>query len=394
MFSTVFTLPLRFPFAFVPFSSVPFRFVPSHGRTRPLLTWSAVLPGAAVRVLRTVVGRRALQVGLLVGGLCVLGFLCGEQAQAAEGVGALPGTMTGRLVGPPAAPKPAHPVTAADTALVESTATDAHRERGRDTHSATAAATATATGGASTPVVPETGTSDDLTRPAGGTVLGAVTEDVVGTVADGVVRPVGDLVKPVGDLVETVTTGLTETVGIPAQPTVPGWPTLPSYPESPSWPTLPPLPGTPSVPGLPGIPGQTLPAPAPVTSAPQQSGSGGHAPEKPAGDKGSADGGAVYGPRFAGHGTVTDGTVRGSDHRTTSASTSTAHAPAHQAPSENPSGALGGKSAVDNGSSRHGDAHAITPNHRAPLRLVPGAAASVDAAGTRDRHRDIPVFPG
>lgn len=226
-----------------------------------------------------------------------------------------------------------------------------------------------------------------------------MTEDVLGAVADRVVQPVGDLV-------ETVTTGLTETVGIPAQSSPPGWPTLPSLPASPaspSWPTLPTVPGVPTVPGaptvpgLPGTPGQTLPAPVPVTSAPQPQ-SADHATGKSADDEGSADGDAVYGPRFAGHITVTDPVARPSAHRTTSTPTSTsastAHAPAHQAPSDDRGGALGGKSAVDNGSSRHGDAHAVTPDHRAPLRLVPGAAASVEAAGTQDRHRDIPVFPG
>ncbi|MYT07905.1 hypothetical protein GT021_26505 [Streptomyces sp. SID5470] len=145
----------------------------------------------------------------------------------------------------------------------------------------------------------------------------------------------------------------------------------------------------PTVPGLPGTPGQTLPAPAPVTSAPQPQ-PGDQAARKPAGDEGSAGGAVGFGPRFAGHGTVTELVTHHPAHR----ATSTAHMPAHQAPSDSPGGALSGKSAVDNGSSRHGDAHAVTPHHRAPLRLVPGAAASVDAAGTRDRHRDIPVFPG
>ncbi|MEU0942919.1 hypothetical protein ABZ379_08980 [Streptomyces canus] len=284
------------------------------------MTWSAAFPVATVRMLRAVVGRRALQVGLLVGGLFVLGFLCGEQAHAADGIGALPGRTLGQLVNPPAEP--------------------------------TATPTDAAKGGAPRPVVP-----------------GPTASDLVGT----------------------VTTGLTETAGIPAQPTQPGWPTLPSLPEAPSWPTLPTVPGAPTVPGLPGVPGQTLPAPTPVTSAPQPQ-PGDHAARKPAGDEGSADGGAGFGPRFAGHGTVTEAVAPHSAHR--AASTSTAHVPSHQAPSDSPGGALGGKSAMDNGSSRHGDAHAVTPDHRAPLRLVAGAAASVDAAGTRDRHRDIPVFPG
>jgi hypothetical protein len=332
------------------------------------LTWSAAFPGTAVRVLRAAVGRRALQVGLLVGGLFVLGFLCGEQAQAADGIGALPGKAVGQLVKPPAEPMTKHTATPEDTA----------------TPTVTPTFTDPAKGSSPRPVAPKSGGSltDALTHQAeDDKVLRPVTEDVVGVVTDGVVRPVGDLV-------ETVTTGLTETVGIPAGSTLPGWPTLPSFPESPSWPTLPAVPALPTVPGLPGIPGSTLPAP--VTSAPQPR-PGDHAATKPTDDEGSAGQGALYGPRFAGDSTVTEAAVHPSAHHTTAP---TAHAPAHQAPSDNQGGALGGKSAVDNGSSRHGDAHAVTLENRAPLRLVPGAAASVDAAGTRDRHRDIPVFPG
>ncbi|MEU0041370.1 hypothetical protein ABZ063_47515, partial [Streptomyces sp. NPDC006333] len=41
--------------------------------------------GAALRLLRTAAGRRALQASLLVGGVFALGFLCGEQARAADG---------------------------------------------------------------------------------------------------------------------------------------------------------------------------------------------------------------------------------------------------------------------------------------------------------------------
>ncbi|MGW0419892.1 hypothetical protein [Streptomyces sp. NPDC003015] len=331
------------------------------------MTWSAAFPGATLRVLRAVVGRRALQVGLLVGGLFVLGFLCGEQAQAADGIGALPGRTVGQLVKPPAEPKSTPHMSMDTTTTMD-----------------------TAKAGASQPVAAKPG-ADAPTHPADDKVLRPVTEGVVGAVVNGVVQPVEDVVG-------TVTTGLTETVGIPAQPTLPGRPTMPSPPESPSWPTLPTLPTVPSaptVPGLPAVPGQTLPAPAPVISAPQPQ-SGDHAAGESAGDEESADGGAVYGPRFAGRGTVTESIARPSAHRTTSTpiSTSAAHAPAHQAPSDNRGGALGGKSAVDSGSARHADAHAITPDHRAPLRLVAGAAASVDAAGTRDRHRDIPVFPG
>ncbi|WP_406374121.1 hypothetical protein OG788_27605 [Streptomyces sp. NBC_00647] len=69
-------------------------------------------------------------------------------------------------------------------------------------------------------------------------------------------------------------------------------------------------------------------------------------------------------------------------------------APARQAPPGDPSGVLGGQSAVDSAAPRHGDAQAVAPNHPVPLRLAPGASAEVTPAGTRDRHRAIPVFPG
>ncbi|MCF1600154.1 hypothetical protein L0P92_42415, partial [Streptomyces muensis] len=43
-------------------------------------------PAAALRVLRIAAGRRALELVLLVGGLFVIGLLCGGQASAADGV--------------------------------------------------------------------------------------------------------------------------------------------------------------------------------------------------------------------------------------------------------------------------------------------------------------------
>ncbi|MFE1883935.1 hypothetical protein ACFW7O_30490, partial [Streptomyces diastatochromogenes] len=50
----------------------------------------AAVFGTAVRVLRTAAGRRALQLAMLVGGLFLLGFLCGEQAHAADGTPVAP----------------------------------------------------------------------------------------------------------------------------------------------------------------------------------------------------------------------------------------------------------------------------------------------------------------
>jgi hypothetical protein len=340
-----------------------------------------------VRVLRVAIGRRALQVGLLLGGLLVLGFLWGEQAQAADGIGALPGSAVAGLVkpaaegaddvatalGPGAAADPGvgtvagNRVGPAKGSALEPVAPDSiTAEPGH--HRA----------GASGPRNPAPDTvpgalTDVLAHPADGKVLRPVTEDLVGVVGDQVVRPVGELV-------ETVTTGLTETVGMSPPASLPELPPLPSFPESPSWPTLP------------GVPVRTLPVPAPVTSAPRLQ-PGGHAATTSADEKGPVGADAVYGPRFSGWDTLTETVAHTSAHRTTTSSTA-APAPGHRVPSDTPGGALGGKPAVDNGSSRHGDAYAVTLIHRAFPRLVPGAAADVDAAGTRDRHRDIPVFPG
>ncbi|MFE7231012.1 hypothetical protein ACFVAF_10110 [Streptomyces sp. NPDC057596] len=67
---------------------------------------------------------------------------------------------------------------------------------------------------------------------------------------------------------------------------------------------------------------------------------------------------------------------------------------AHQPPVGGPDGVFGDHAAADSGASRHGDAHAVTVPERAPLRLVPGAAARAAAVGARDRHQTVPVFPG
>lgn len=77
-----------------------------------------------MRVLRAAVGRRALQLVLLVGGLFMLGFLCGEQAHAADGIGALPAKAAGQLVKPPAEPMAKHTATAIPTATATDTDTD------------------------------------------------------------------------------------------------------------------------------------------------------------------------------------------------------------------------------------------------------------------------------
>ncbi|MFE6405640.1 hypothetical protein ACFVOR_01750 [Streptomyces sp. NPDC057837] len=75
-------------------------------------------------------------------------------------------------------------------------------------------------------------------------------------------------------------------------------------------------------------------------------------------------------------------------------STRAGQAPAGEAPVDRPDGTLGNRSSADNGTSRHGDTHAVASSHRVPLRLVPGTAVRGEAGGTRDSHGDVPVFPG
>lgn len=74
-------------------------------------------------------------------------------------------------------------------------------------------------------------------------------------------------------------------------------------------------------------------------------------------------------------------------------SVAAAGGPERPAPTGDPDGVLG-KQAADGSAPRHGDAHAVTPGDRGSLRLASGATAGVDAPRTRERHRDIPVFPG
>jgi hypothetical protein len=355
------------------------------------LTWPAVPPHVALRILRTAAGRRALQVALLVGGLFALGFLCGGQASAAEdvptapttsshtavadvdGVRSLSGGVVGRLVKPPAEPDVHHSVD--DTGADTNTGSTPSGSEG---------------GGALTDALDSLGGGDGSNR------LSELLPPPVKDVEEQVLRPVteqlvgvvdGEVLQPVGDLVETVTEQLDE-----AQSKLP---LLPSLPEEPS---LPGLPGLPTAPGLPELPVQTLPdttlpdTTVPVTTVPQ--------PESPvAGSPDGDDSGKQSGRTAATAVFYGPPSVAGSPTTGTAAQTGgqraaqAAHTPVQQAPADDPGGAPGNRSAADGGSSRHVDAHAVSLNHRAPLRLVAGAAARTDAAGTRDRHQDIPVSP-
>jgi hypothetical protein len=362
------------------------------------LTLPAALPfaGAALRAMRTAAGRRALQLTLLVGGLFALALLCEGQAHAADGTPtasaapAAAGTQDGtaqtaegaarRFEGTvsngaghgsrePMAHR-GHPTTSAghvphvESPVLRSggraASPAAQRDAkpvGRPAPGALAASVA--------PVASVTGTAPAV----GGTVRQAV-RPVTATL----VRPVGDMVvRPVGELVRTVTDG---PAGAPAQ-----WPPLPSLPSPPGLPGLPALPG---LPGLPKPPVHTLPAPA----GPRQPGGG---TERPGAVEQRVTG--VYGPRSG----VTSAAPRGEYAPLAPHAVQLPHRPRHQAPdggSGDPAHVFGDQPGADGGTPRHGDGHAVTSNHRAAPRLVPGVTAALTADGTRDRHRDIPEFPG
>ncbi|WP_327401832.1 hypothetical protein OG194_17770 [Streptomyces sp. NBC_01288] len=271
----------------------------------------AALPGAALRVTRTAVGRRVcqrvLQVALLVGGLFVLGVVFGGQAQAAEG-----------------GPVPAKPV--------------------------------------------------NLGKP-GIPVVASVVKSVPVLVL--VPETTAQVVQPVADVVKTVTEVL-------AKAQVPPLSSLPALPSLPAEPTLP----------VRTLPAQSTPVPVPATPQPSH-GSGSkvgvvtahrHASE-PAAVSTHVAVSVTYGPSVGAVGRAV--VVR--------------HAPSsfagrtptrHQAPAGDPDGAQRNQSGVDNGGSRHCDACAVTLGFRVSVRIVPGVVAGADAAETRDRYRDVPVFPG
>ncbi len=353
----------------------------------PLLTWSAALSGAATRVLRVAAGRRALHLVLLVGGLFVLGVLCGERADAAE---AAPGPGTLARVAAPVAVVPGE------------------RAGGEGRF-----------GGSQGGALGSRGSAEP-----------AVGQRVV----EGVGRSVGErVVRPVGDVVETVSGRLAGTegqgaasIGLPSRPEspsspgvsgLPGSPDLPDlpglpespdlpgpsgvpaipgisgFPQAPAFPRVPAVPGVSQLPGVSALPVRTLPLPGAVVLLP--GGVGGSASH----DGGSEERGRVVGAvglHGPGLGVATGGVGAAVDRDGVRqrGGAGGEYAPGHRAPAGRGEGVLDSRSAADSGSPRHGDAHAVTVSQRTPVGLMPGAAARVEADGTRDRHRDIPVFPG
>ena len=297
------------------------------------MTWSAALSDAALRMTRTAAGRRAVQLALLVGGLLAVGLLWGERAHAESGVGALPG---GRAVQVDSGVHGAGP---AEERLHRAAEERLHRAAGDRTFRA----------------------------------------------ADGVGERVGE--GPARTRLKV--------------PTAPSSPRLAAPPQPPAW--------------WPHLDLPRHPLPAPDASDPQPD-----TTTVPAADAAAHGGGpppttaSPAGPDTPAH------PLRRADHRTshvihTSDTSRLSHSsrprrpshPSHPeepptptgpAPAEHPSGGQpdgesGNRFVREGGSSRHGDARALTVSLQAPLGLVPGVVARTDATGASDAHRDISLFP-
>ncbi|MEV0979223.1 hypothetical protein [Streptomyces sp. NPDC049915] len=303
------------------------------------MTWQPALSGAAVRVVRAVAGRRVLQAALLLGGLLVLGLLCGQRAQAAEQA-------------------PAAPLTKA-----------------------------TATVASASPETPSLAPS--ATRPASRAVDARVVRPI-GEVRDATTAAVHDAAGIDDTVGIDDTAGFDETAPVKTLP-VPSAPQpLPALPARPAPPALPQAPSLPALHGAPHLP---------VPSAPGVDGGGvpaGHsAAPAPAGPVRAADASAFRAHR--------SGPVAASAQpqpRHTAHPLSTRPLSAHpgrdtvpQGPADGPSGAVVGGSAAGDGTPGHGDAYAVTPRHRLPLPVRAGTAAPGAAPRIQDRYRDIPVFP-
>ncbi|MEV5997676.1 hypothetical protein AB0L96_40695 [Streptomyces sp. NPDC052115] len=307
-----------------------------------------------MRFVRAAAGRRALQVVLVLGGLMVLGLLLGGRAQAADGpVGGADAVSAGQARPLKSAAEPvADPV-------AESTAE---------------------------PIAPSA--ADSTAEPVTRTVrhaADAVTEPVAEPVARPAVRPavrpvvrpnVRPLVRPVGEVVDGVAGTLPE-ASDPSK-------LLPGH-------------GTP--PGSGDGAGRGSGAePAPAHEGAQPPGKAGERADSASGRDRSAERRPV-GPRadsaYMSAIRWADGaSVRDRDaHGGVVAGEYGTGRPSLPSPVP-PGGSVVNATAGDGGSSRPGDLHAAAFGGRTPVRHLVGPGFSPDHALLRDRHRDIPEFPG
>ncbi|MEW2154126.1 hypothetical protein AB0950_02325 [Streptomyces sp. NPDC007189] len=325
----------------------------------------AALLGTSVRVLRTAAGRRALQLVLLVGGLFTLGFLCGEQAHAADGT-PLPAQMTS-AAGRPGPSGHADPARAAQVVRAAGAEQAVHGAGAAQVVHAVPAVQGV-------PAVPPVRT---VSEPLAGPVVRRV-----GVKAAIPVQAVSSVRDSVRDVLTAVSRAVEETAGraVSGQPRT----TAPSLP-------------LPDLAPVTDVPVQVTPEP--MSAPPSRQRDVGAAVSGPAEERGRHAGAGgraavgapasavVYGPG----GAEVPQPVAYIGARYSAAAA--AAVPERPVPTGDPDGVLG-KPAADGSASRHGDAHAVTLGDRASVRLAPGATARVDAPRPRERHRDILVFPG
>ncbi|MFV0134111.1 hypothetical protein ACLGIH_12850 [Streptomyces sp. HMX87] len=391
------------------------------------MTWSAALPGAAQRMLRAAAGRRALRVVLLVGAVFVLGLCFGQRAQAAEDGVTSPGAAAadGRAVGGAAVDRVVAAVPEGGVREV-SGVTRASEDRPispvrpdasdrRDTSDVRDSVGLSRP--SDLPVLSEPPQSPDVADLSGLSGSADVADlsglsgsaDVADLSGLSGLADVADLSGLSGSADLADLSGLPGPAGLTAPSGLVGLSGLTGPSGGPGDPGA--LPGSAGLPALPGLPGPapdpaaTLPAPAvpapptgsatasaaeDILGAPGAPASGSRAREARAEDRpGGTDAarGVAHGPHVIGPG------PRSPAHGDEGRAAPPLPAPAPHAPPGDPDGELANRAAADNGTPRHGDAHAVTLDHRVPLRLAPGAIARAEAAETRDRYRDIPVSP-
>ncbi|MFF1355305.1 hypothetical protein [Streptomyces sp. NPDC058297] len=334
------------------------------------MTSPVALPAAALRVVRAAAGRRALnmalRVMLLAGGLVVIGLLCGGRAHAAEGV--LPPTeATGEQAVHATAHAPVHGSVPAPVHASASAPTPHH--------------TSPAPGSR-----PVGAVRQQAVEPARNRVAEPVRTHVVEPVRTQVAVPVVREVREAGEVWGTVQGAVREEVseagefagglvgGLAAE-------APPQFlPGPPSMPGLPGIPGQIGEPGAPGRPGDCAHAAAPNAGA--QAAAGHREAARPGKREAVERADNAFAPAAA-------DAVPARTPATKAAGTSIpAPAPAF------PSGSAVGQSAGDGSSTRHSDLAAAAFGSGATARLLPGSTAPSHAAPTRDRHRDIPEFPG
>ncbi|AXE88083.1 hypothetical protein C1703_24070 [Streptomyces sp. Go-475] len=431
-------------------------------------------------MLRTAAGRRALQAGLLVGGVLLIGLLCGERAHAADGVRtpansvavrtrpAVPQIVSGagsvhhvRAVGERAEGERSVRERGARASGVVGQVLSGGRGEARAKVSAPAsAAPASALAPAPAPAPAASASASAPSRsperpspppPARSKRLlltgSVLPESSVSTTLPKFPAPSALPTRPPvlpESPVAAALPKLPPLPDVPLPPTLPDVPPLPTPPAIPALPTLPDLLNPPELSDLPNLPGPLDPLdpsdalgplnpldPPDVPELPVPSDDGVAVPEGPgapwlpsrpalpshrlpvpvtvhleAGEPvGSAsDVPAVVQRAEAAEPAAAGTAVHGVEHRGSPVgqvgqdhagqATRVGHAPVEHGPGGRPDGALGNRAVADNSTPRHGDAHAVTLDHRAPLRLVPGATARSYAAATRDRHRDVSAFPG